>query len=218
MHYTSLIHSTILFNKPTTTHLNQQFMKLLSLTLALSFSLGQAATITLSTSAFVHDKDDSALTKGTGVVSIGTYSSIPTFSGTPLKTEVLTTYEELAFGTVDSIQDFNGYFNFDLNVTIPNSFNGDDIYLVIGEASSIADSNQFLVWKSTSNPDGNKFIDDNPTGGPGSVQLNNESGDLLLGSFATTFGLAEVSAVPEPSSLALSGLALFALAGRRSRQ
>lgn len=180
-----------------------------------------AATITLNTNSFVADSTNTDIVKNTGVVSVGTYSSLPTFTGVLTNSDVTGSYMELGYGVFDSPLEFDGFFNFDLNVEILNSFNNQDIYLVLGDGSTVQDSDSLLVWKSTENPDGNVFIEDNPIGGPGSIVLDSETGDLILGSFdsdTNRFSMSSVLAIPEPSTFALSGLALFALAGRRSRQ
>lgn len=175
----------------------------------------------MDTSSFVTDSGGVQIPKGSGVVSLGTYSSLPSFGGTVNNSDVTVSYLELSSGVFDSPFAFDGFYRFDLDVNIPNSFNNQEIYVVLGDGSTVENSDNLLVWKPTANPDGNVFVEDNPIGGPGSILLNNDNGDLLLGSFdsgSNTFAMSSVSAIPEPSSLVLTSLALFTLTGRRSRK
>lgn len=180
-----------------------------------------AATITMDTTSFVSDSESTNIPKGSGVVSIGTYNAFPALGASPTNSEVTDSYFELGLGTFDSNVAFDGFFRFDLDVPISNFFNNKDIFVVLGNGTTVQDSTDLLVWQPTSNADGNVFIEDNPIGGPGSIVLNNDNGNVLLGSFdsdANTFRMASLATVPEPSSMALSSLALLALAGRRSRK
>ncbi|MEN8695540.1 MAG: PEP-CTERM sorting domain-containing protein [Akkermansiaceae bacterium] len=180
-----------------------------------------AATITMDTASFVSDSESTNIPKGSGVVSIGTYNAFPVLGASPTNSEVTDSYFELSLGTFDSPLVSDGFFRFDLDVPISNFFNNKDIFVVLGNGTTVQDSTDLLVWQPTSNADGNVFIEDNPIGGPGSIVLNNDNGNVLLGSFdsdANTFRMASLATVPEPSSMALSSLALLALAGRRSRK
>lgn len=180
-----------------------------------------AATITMDTTSFVSDSESTNIPKGSGVVSIGTYNAFPALGASPTNSEVTDSYFELGLGTFDSNIPSDGFFRFDLDVPISNFFNNKDIFVVLGNGTTVQDSTDLLVWQPTSNADGNVFIEDNPIGGPGSIVLNNDNGNVLLGSFdsdANTFRMASLATVPEPSSIALSSLALLALAGRRSRK
>ncbi|MBK1854303.1 PEP-CTERM sorting domain-containing protein [Verrucomicrobiaceae bacterium 5K15] len=194
--------------------------KLISIT-ALSIgisAIAQSATVTLETKAFVNYSDGSTpVTDNTGTVSVGFYDSEPTF-GTEVSTaDILSDYTALGSGAFeDSIGNLDGYFRFDLTENITSEYASKDVYIVLGNASTLEASDEFLVWKATSNPDGNTFVEDDPLGGPGSVALDNTTGSLLLGDFESgEFNM--ISVVPEPSSTALFGLGGLALLIRRRR-
>ena len=197
-------------------------MKTATYIIAFSISLlcaGHSATITVDTSAFVNYSDGSTrVTDNTGTVAVGTYNSEPTFAGNPSVSDVITGFDELGSGAFeDSLGNLDGFFRFNMTETITSAFDSKAVYIVLGNADTLSGSDQFLVWKATSNPDGNTFTADNPLGGPGSIKLDNTAGSLLLGGFSSeAFILAD--AVPEPSSAALLGLGGLALLMRRRRE
>ncbi|MDB4541448.1 PEP-CTERM sorting domain-containing protein, partial [Akkermansiaceae bacterium] len=105
-----------------------------------------------------------------------------------------------------------------------------DLYIVIGDNSSIASATELALVQASG------LVLQSGGGGAdtlGTYDLD-KSSDVSIGTVGTgifdytAFGqpnyssnslaLSSVAAIPEPSSLALSGLALFALAGRRSRK
>lgn len=121
-------------------------------------------------------------------------------------------FETLASGDPDAV--FDGV----------NSYTGKNVYIVIGNGSSLAASTEFLVWDS-----GLKFENTEPTGSPDEVTLHAGTGDLVigrddkdtydlsgLGGSATEAAFTLVQ-VPEPSSTALLGLGGLAMLLRRRR-
>jgi len=191
---------------------------LISLTAILGTGV-HAATITVDTLAFVQSAGGVNIVDNTGVVAIGTYGpSDPAIGASFTKSQITTGFTQLGQNTLDSTSDLAGYFKFNLTVNIENSFNTLPVFLVIGNGNDLASSTEFLVWKATSNPDGNTFVEDNPFGGPGTIQLNNATGSLFAGEFdSTVFKLEAAVLVPEPSSTALLGLGGIALLLRRRR-
>lgn len=105
-----------------------------------------------------------------------------------------------------------------------------DLYVIIGNGTSVGDSSELGLLDTSLQLDGE---DTGPTGDSATYSAKGTAvGEVLIGSvsradinWSETVGasyntnvLSLANAVPEPSSLALSGLALFALAGRRSRK
>lgn len=203
-------------------------MKLTSLAFFLPIAVSHAAvSYTVNTAAFVNDESGARLPENSAVVSIGTYSATPTFDSFSTSDDITDTYLELGFGLLDSSLDLPGYFS--MTITSGESvdestFNGDDIFLLIGNSTSLSSSSEFLVWQATSNPGSSTFSINPPSPpGPTAIELNDNTGNLLFGSFGPgdggpEFFLASAATIPEPSSALLSGLALFALVGRRSRK
>ena len=129
-----------------------------------------------------------------------------------------------------------------VNVITPAEFNlpiafgstdapvGQDIYVVIGNDASLADSTEFAVWRSDSVFD----TDDQAGQGGASVSLATGAGELIVGNaagqneltaggntitFADGIQLTDGAAavIPEPSTSLLGALAGFALLARRRR-
>ena len=87
---------------------------------AFTVATAQAATITLDTAAFIDDSEGNPITKGSGIVSIGTYNAFPALGVMPTNSQVIDPYQELGFGAFDTTFELDGFFRFSLDVTIPN--------------------------------------------------------------------------------------------------
>ncbi len=103
---------------------------------------------------------------------------------------------------------------------------GNAVYVIFGNAATLAASDQLAVWKSN-----NVFGKEDDAGNGGtSADIATGAGSLLLGqdggaqsyaggaiSYAGSIQLVAADAVPEPSTSLLAGLAGLALAFRRRR-
>lgn len=121
-----------------------------------------------------------------------------------------------------------GFFNATYDASIPfegtSPFEGQTLFTVIGNESSLGSSTEFGVFRH----DGQLFAEEDGAGNGGvSGSVRSGEGTLLLGSDAGikshplgatvgTFQLAPVT-IPEPSSTALLGLGSVALLLRRRR-
>lgn len=176
----------------------------------------------------VYDNSGTLLALNTGYVGIGTFlisnasiASISTAGGL-----------ETAFTQFGTASDFNivsGAFSDSTsdNVNTPFTYTGNNVYIVIGNAASIATSTEFLVWDS-----GVAFFDTAPNGGPSDVLLDvgaigselvigrddlytfDHSGD---GGSATEAAFSTSALIPEPSSTAMLGLGGMMLLLRRRK-
>jgi len=157
-----------------------------------------------------------------GVVTIGTYSSEPTSALNVLNG--YTSLGSLGFGTANGGV-LDGYAQGAVNVSLPlgSAAVGQQVYIVVGNAATLAASTEFLVWKPTSNSAGNTFTADNPVGGPDSVLILGSTGTTVVGNFGFVADIAgsgsqghfRLAAVPEPSAMLLGAVGALGLLRRR---
>ena len=102
---------------------------------------------------------------------------------------------------------------------------GQNVYVLIGNAATLAESTGLAVWKSTrlfatEDDLGNGGVLANLSTGQGALLLGESGGSQLVGgaiNYADSIRLVTADAVPEPSTSLLAGLAGLALAFRRRR-
>jgi hypothetical protein len=171
---------------------------------------------------------------GTPIAFGGGYVSAGTFSAVPSTVEDIKTFTAFGAGGTAFANDFSapGFFNAARTAPIPEGTTtapvGEDVYVVIGNGSTLADSDQFAVF----NP-GLVFGTENSVGAGGvDAFLNSDTltqDSLVFGTLVTdidtglgvTFTegieLSDGTFVPEPSTSLLAALAGLALAARRRR-
>jgi len=197
-------------------------MKSLLISLVLgAASFASAATISVTNfeapSTFHAILGAGGLAPTSGIVTLGTYTSEPSSAESVLNG--YTSLGSLAFGATP------GFISGDINVDLPlgSPAVGQQVYVVIGNGTTLQNSTQFLVWKPTSNPAGNTFTADNPVGGPDLLGLFGDKGTTIVGEFGIVadagvgsqgnFRLAQV--VPEPSAMLLGAFGALGLLRRR---
>ena len=103
---------------------------------------------------------------------------------------------------------------------------GQSVYVLIGNADSLANSTQMAVWKSsnsfaTEDELGNGGVLANLSTGLGEVVLGQSGGEQSYNNgqivYADSIKLVSAGAIPEPSTSLLAGLAGLALVARRRR-
>jgi MYXO-CTERM domain-containing protein len=156
-------------------------------------------------------------TATSGVVAIGFYTTEPTSAANFLSG--FTQLGALQFGTAFGGL-LDGYISGDIIAAINtgNAAIGKTVYLVGGNAGTLAESTQAFVWKATNNSAGNTFTVDAPVGGPDSVQLLSTTGSIVnsIGSASEgSIKMAVVSVVPEPSAALLAAFGALGLLRRR---
>ncbi|MBK1831458.1 PEP-CTERM sorting domain-containing protein [Verrucomicrobiaceae bacterium R5-34] len=180
-----------------------------------------------STTSAIVDNTGNVLASGSGFVGVGTFGD-------------LTDEQIQAFSSASLIDSsFNLLGSTDMNVgdglwSEPvneigdtSAFLGESIFTVIGNGDSIADSDQFFIYRhSTVNGTGTFNQDPNTNGDAVVADGASASGSIVLGGngdFQFDFGAGSTDAfnlvtlVPEPSSTALLGLGGLALLIRRRR-
>lgn len=188
--------------------------------ITLAGATAYGASITVKTDAFVTLSGGGTIPDNTGSVVIGTYGDTdPIFGASPDAVEVQTGFTQLgATRAFEDNSNLANYFWFEHNpITVPTALDDKPVYMIIGNGATLDSSSQFLVWKKT-DATGNNHVftaDDGTTiGGPSVITLNNTTGSLFLGNFTS----GQFQLVPEPSSMTLLGLGVFALALRRRRR
>ncbi len=202
--------------------------------LMLIASQSDAATISIfnlqqtTLTAILPESGSTGLTSG--VIAIGTFATEPVSIS-----NVLSSFNQ-AGGASQTIGFFGasapGYFQGSINtgtLGVGDGFVGNNLYVVIGNGTTLAESNQLLVWKAITNPDGNVFTADSPTGGPANVQVLSSTGTLLFGTVQSNFdpdgagteytaqNAFRLAAIPEPSTSLLAAFGVIALLRRRRR-
>jgi hypothetical protein len=164
-----------------------------------------------------------------GFVALYTFApgSIPS-TATDLQTNGLNGF--LGLAQFDAGTNLNspdaGAFSFDF--TIANTVANSDLFVVIGNMPSVADSTGLSLLNAGIQLDGE---DTGPTGDSAAFSPTGAAGEVLFGDvnrgdvdWGNTVGssyntnILSLQAVPEPSSALLLGLSLLALAGNRRRK
>ena len=208
---------------------------LIGLSTAMLFSAANAYTVAFTnigaadpTAVPILDNTGAPIASGAGFVSAGT------FSAAPASVADVQTFTAFGAGNTAFANDFSapGFFNAARTAPIPEGTAtapvGEDLYVVIGNGSSLADSSQFAVF----NP-GLVFGTENSVGAGGlDAFLNSDTlteDSLVFGTIVTdidtglgvTFTegiqLSDGTVVPEPSTSLLAALAGLALTARRRR-
>lgn len=165
--------------------------------------------------------DSSGNLLNSGIIVVGTYSVQPSNVSDVLGSN----FTQAGSGSLSIISP--GFFQGDITtplLTAGDAFVGNSVYIVIGNGTTLANSTQLLSWQAGGNPDGDVFVADDPTGGPGSVAVRNSTGEARVGQ-ETTFDFGstgpgvqpalQLAAIPEPSTLILSALGTLALLRRK---
>jgi len=185
----------------------------------LSLLSANAATISVTNldgSNFSGIVNSSGAVVTSGVVAIGTFNLEPTSAGGVLGS-FIQAGNTLSLGP-------NSFFQGNVNtgtLVSGDSFVGKNVYVVIGNGVTLANSTEILVWKATANTAGNLFVADNPVGGPDTLTVVANKGTLSVGNSSTfDFGggaqlVFQLVAVPEPSVALLGALGGLALLRRR---
>lgn len=215
--------------------------KNISLVIGFLFSIYSADGATVNiTNGFGSDTQGVAdnagvlLNNTTGVVALGTFlSGDSAVTSATSSTTLLAGFTE--FGTSASTFDDpgasifgnQGVFDISGSSTDGTTFEGQSIYLVVGNSTSLSAASEFFVYRFDQN-----FL--NVTG-PGitDLVLGDDTGSVVFGAedtvnlqavgsgpFSTpnpVFETAGFTAVPEPSSIALLGLGVFGFVIRRRR-
>lgn len=185
---------------------------------ALSASLSvNAATITLTNFDGTNDygglylSDQTTKLENVGFAQIGTFSSDPVSIGDLASfTQFGTTVSELSVGS-------NSFIQGDLVGPLA-TFDGSPVYVVVGNGTTIANSTEVFVWKSS----GANFGNTEPIGTPNTIVLSPDTGTFLIGTTFSgdSFGQGVqntfvMQAVPESSAILLCGLGGLMLLRRR---
>ncbi len=180
----------------------------------------------LSSPTFTAILDSSGTAITSGVVVLGSYTSEPVSASNILTNFIQAGTTSIGFFGPTGPGYFTGSINSD-NLGVGAPLVGMTVYALIGNGATIASSTQVAVWRSTSNPSGNTFVADNPTGGPDSVAIFGSTGILIIGTVQANFDpdgagptfsaqdAFRLTAIPEPSTILLSSLGVFALLRRR---
>lgn len=209
-------------------------MKPLFTTIALSLCsciASSAATITVT------NFSDGVLTPFLGHASLNTLSSgiavIGTFPTEPTSvTDVLGSFVQAGDTSDPTTSQVGvmtpGFFNGSIQtgaLIANDGLVGNQVYVVVGDGTTLANSTGLAVWKATSNgPSGtdNTFTADNPVGGPDTVTVLDSKGSLIIGTRVAAFDAGQgdapafqLAAIPEPSTVLLSALGVLALLRRR---
>jgi hypothetical protein len=198
------------------------YLALLSiLVLNCAASAASHSITNLSNPTFTAILDTSGTAITSGVVVLGSYTSEPVSAN-----NILTNFIQAGTGSIGFFgSGAPGYFTGNINsnnLGVGEPLVGMTVYALIGNGATIATSTQVAVWKSITNPSGNIFVADNPTGGPSDVAVFASTGSLIIGNVQANFdgGLGpqnafRLEAIPEPSTLLLASLGVLGLLRRR---
>ena len=169
----------------------------------------------------ITDNAGNRLVNGSGVASLGVFTSDADVTTATSVSNLLTFYTEVGnntFGSGFTGAAFDGVVQRDISGT---SVSG-QIYSIIGNAATLAASTEVFVYKHT----GFSFAADPGPPANDTLIISSQS-DILIGGYDKTthdFGGGDVASfnlepvlVPEPSSTALLGLGGVALLLRRRR-
>ena len=202
-------------------------MRLTILPLLVAFAVSaKAASITATNIDFtltnpVVNSTGTLYAVNSGYVAIGVFSSLSDSAIASLNSASSFEAAFTQFGTSSTFGSgfgIAGTYQFETTAGIPSgsTYSG-PIYTVIGNAATLADSTQFLVFKENVN-----FNTDPGASGP--AVLKNGSGTLIIGNYNTftadigagnVGAFSTVSLVPEPSVTLLGVLGCLALLRRR---
>lgn len=205
-------------------------------------SIGSSFTVSVNNQAVFSDPslplvDNAGNLLSGGVLGVGFFASDADVTNNATDfTALLNTFQE--YGT--SVGFTSGAADGLLNVDTPANWNipvppgstdpqvGQNVYVVIGNGTSLSSSTELAVWRSDQ-----IFGTDDALGNGGlTVEFETGEGDLLLGTangttqvtsgvgsitYSDGIRLTTASAIPEPSSAFLMGLAALGFAGRRRR-
>ena len=165
---------------------------------------------------------------GTGFAQLGSFGALSDaeiIAGVNNRAALAAAFEE--FGTTTTFGSGSpGFFSAMKSAPIPaaDPLVGDNIFIVAGDGSRIANSNAIFIFKSDE-----RFQADVPSTFSTTIELNSAlaTGSILVGDPVVTFvplvgnsfdGSEMVNLVPEPSPALLAGLTCLVLLGRRRRR
>lgn len=179
-----------------------------------------------STTSAIVDNTGNVIPQDTGIVAIGTFGDLTDVEIQALSNGSSIESSFAAVGFTDMNLGDGLWEDIINNPNDTSAFVGQSIFTVVGNGSTLASSDQFLIYRHSSVNGTGDFNQDPNTNGDAFVAEGGAStGSLVVGGHGTfehDFGAGDVAAfnlvpVPEPSSTALLGLGGLALILRRRR-
>jgi hypothetical protein len=182
-----------------------------------------------STAVPILDNTGTPIAAGAGFIGAGTFAAAPDSLETA---KGLVPFGTGATGFTNGLGGEAGFFFNQFNAPIPFGTTdapvGEDLYIVFGNGSTLADSTQLAVFdagqvfgtESAAGSGGNDVVILDSALTPENLVFGNVANDVDLGLgviFSEGIQLSDGTVVPEPSTSLLAALAGLALAARRRR-